>query len=108
MKILSKRSIYYSDRKEYFLKGVKKCSGFCNYWKIDIHAKWNGVSTYFVIARFHAATKTGKQYFTFQDTGIEIKKHCKTAWQAKRVMKFLYENPIDYVNNFNIQKERNI
>lgn len=100
-------SEYYKNRKRYELSGIKKCSGFYDYWFVNIKAFCPSGVGYFVIARYIYANKNGKSYFTNQSSGIEIKKHCKNGWEAKRVMKFLYDYPVDYVDNIRETKNEN-
>ncbi len=99
MKIKISPSPYYRNRVVYTLRGVKKCSGFYHFWKCNIRADCPSGKGYFVQAEFIYADKKGKSYYSDKPLGIEIKKHCKNGWEARKVMRFLYELPIDYVRN---------
>ena len=98
MKIRIIKSKYYKNRKEYYLKGIKKCSGFIHYWNISMSATWVSRS-YFLVIKQYYCHKSGKQYHDNAKSGMRISKHCKNANEVKKVMELFYKHPIDYVDN---------
>lgn len=90
------KSEYYKDRNDYEIDIIKKCSGLAHWWNINCKASWTG-NSYFVIYNAFYCEQNGKDFYFNSRSGMEIKKHCKTASEAKRIMNFLVDNPIDYV-----------
>jgi hypothetical protein len=96
---IRKKDTYHPRKYKYSINPkIRKCTGFCNHWRITTEISWTGTS-WFAIIEAHISHRNGKDIFTNHRSGIRIKKHNENWRNAKRFCEFIIDNMPDYVEH---------